>query len=107
MAAELVDRLVNLVAARPSPCMGATDSRSLRFDIYDRMRHSFVDELMFTFDGFLGMCGEDSCNVLMLLFMVLRVLIFAKLCRRAVMTQCHAFPIHGLRVGGFSLLFSF
>jgi hypothetical protein len=32
---------------------------------------SFVHLLMFPFDGFGGMCGENSFNVFMLLFMVL------------------------------------
>jgi hypothetical protein len=53
MAAELVDHLAILVTA-------------------------FVDLLMFPFDGFWGMmCGHKSCNVFLLLFMVLWVLIFA------------------------------
>jgi hypothetical protein len=39
MATELVDRLAILVTARRFPCMGADDSRSLRFDSYVRMQH--------------------------------------------------------------------
>jgi hypothetical protein len=36
---------------------------------------SFVDIIVFPFDGFGGVCGDDSCNALLLLFMVLWVLI--------------------------------
>jgi hypothetical protein len=39
MAAELVDRLAILVAARRFRGMGAADSRSLRSDSYVRMQH--------------------------------------------------------------------
>jgi hypothetical protein len=39
MAAGMVDIFAILVAFRRSPSMVATDSRSLRFDIYVRMQH--------------------------------------------------------------------
>jgi hypothetical protein len=39
MAAELVGRQVILVAVSRLPCMGAKESRSLRFDIWVRMKH--------------------------------------------------------------------
>jgi hypothetical protein len=71
MAVELVDRLAILVAVRRFPCMGAFDSRSLRSDSYVRMEH-VVRRTNDPFRRFLvGMCGENSCNVFLLLFMVL------------------------------------
>jgi hypothetical protein len=39
MAAHLVDRLAILVAVCRFPCMGASNSRSLRFDSYVCMQH--------------------------------------------------------------------
>jgi hypothetical protein len=44
-----------------------------------------------------GMCGENSCNVFQLRFMLLWVPIFATLCRRAVLILWHAFLVLGLR----------
>jgi hypothetical protein len=32
---------------------------------------SLLDLLVFPFDGFWGLCGDNSCNVFLLLFMVL------------------------------------
>jgi hypothetical protein len=61
-------------------------------------------ELLFLFGVFWGMCGESSCNVFLLLFMVLWVPIFVTLCRRAVLMLWHAFLFLGLR---FSPLFFF
>jgi hypothetical protein len=53
---------------------------------------SFVELLLFFFGGFWGMCCDvNSCNVFLLLFMVLCVPIPATLCMRAVLTQWHAF----------------
>jgi hypothetical protein len=43
------------------------------------------------------MCGESSCNVFLLLFMVLWVPIFATLGRRAVLTLWPAILFLGLR----------
>jgi hypothetical protein len=43
------------------------------------------------------MCDENSCNVFLLLFMALWVLISATLFRRAVMALWHAFLFLGLR----------
>jgi hypothetical protein len=62
---------------------------------------------LFPFDGFWGMRGENSCNVFLLLFMVLWVLTFPTLCKRAVLMLWHAFLFLGLRPVGFFLLLSF
>jgi hypothetical protein len=43
------------------------------------------------------MCGESSCNVFLVLFMVPWVPISAMLCKRAVLTLWHAFLFLGLR----------
>jgi hypothetical protein len=43
------------------------------------------------------MCGESSCNVFLLLFMLLRVPISAMFCKRAVLMRWHAFMFLGLR----------
>jgi hypothetical protein len=59
---------------------------------------------MFVFGIFSGMSGENSCDVVLLLFMVLWVLISATLCMRAVLILWHAFLFLGLR---FSPLFFF
>jgi hypothetical protein len=53
------------------------------------------------------MCGENSCNVFMLLVMVFLVPIFAMLYKRAVPMLWHVSLLLGLRPVGFSLLFSF
>jgi hypothetical protein len=53
------------------------------------------------------MCGENSCNVFLLLFMVLWVLTFPTLCKRAVLMLWHAFLFLGLRPVGFFLLLPF
>jgi hypothetical protein len=52
---------------------------------------------MFPFGVLGGMCGDNSCNVCLLLFMVLWVPISATLCRRAVLMLWHAFLFLGLR----------
>jgi hypothetical protein len=49
---------------------------------------------MFLFGVYGGGCGENSCNVFLLLFMVLWVPIFATLCMRAVLMLWHAFQFH-------------
>jgi hypothetical protein len=59
--------------------------------------------LMFLFGVFGGMCGESSCNVFLLLFMILWIHISAMLCRRVVLMLWYAFPFLGLR---FILLFA-
>jgi hypothetical protein len=64
----------------------------------------FLDLLMFPFDVFGGICGENSCNVFLLLFITLWVPIYATLCMRVVMMSRHAFMFLGLRPLGFSLL---
>jgi hypothetical protein len=46
---------------------------------------SFVKLLLFLFSVFGEMCGESSCNVFVLLFMVLWVPISVMLCMRAVL----------------------
>jgi hypothetical protein len=56
---------------------------------------SFVE--LFLFDAFWGVCDENSCNVFLLLFMVLWVLVSATLCKRAVLMLWHAFMFLGLR----------
>jgi hypothetical protein len=43
------------------------------------------------------MCDVNSCNVILLLFMVLEDPFSATLCRRAVLTLWHAFLFLGLR----------
>jgi hypothetical protein len=53
---------------------------------------------MFLFGVFGGMCDESSCNVFLLLFMVLWVPNSAMLFRRAVLRLWHAFLLLGLRV---------
>jgi hypothetical protein len=62
---------------------------------------------MFPFDGFGGMCGENSCNVFLVLFTVLWALAFAMLCGRSVLMFWHAFLVLELRLLGFFPPFSF
>jgi hypothetical protein len=57
----------------------------------------FVDLLLFRFGASWGMCDENSCNVFLLLFMALWVLISATLFRGAVRVLWHAFLFLGLR----------
>jgi hypothetical protein len=72
IAVEMDDRLAILVAYLRFLGMGDDDSRSLRYDIYARICNiSFVLLIMFLFGIFGGMCGENSCNAFLLLFMVL------------------------------------
>jgi hypothetical protein len=65
----------------------------------------FVDLLIFRFGVFWGMCDENSCNVFLLLFMALWVLISATLFRRAVLVLWHAFLFLGLRFIPFFFFF--
>jgi hypothetical protein len=106
MTAELVDRMAILVALRSFPGMGAADSRSLRFDGYVHMQHFVRRTTYFPFRRFWGMCGVNSCNVSMLLFMVLWVLTSATLCKRTLLTLWHAFPFPGLRFLHLSFFFA-
>jgi hypothetical protein len=85
MVAHLVDRMATLVPVRRFLGMGVAESRSLRSNVFG------------------GMCNVNSCNVFLLLFMVLWAPISATLCRRAVLTLWHAFLFLGLRF--FSLFF--
>jgi hypothetical protein len=109
MAAELVDCLAYLMAIRRFPGMGAANSHSMRSDSCVRKQHiSFVDLLtMFPSCVFRGMCGENSCNVFLMLFMVLWVPIFATLSRRVVLMLWQAFLFFGLWFAVFFLLAPF
>jgi hypothetical protein len=73
MAAELVDHLAILVAIRRFLGMGVVDSRSLRFDSYVRLQHFVRRTTYVPFRRFWRMCDVSSCNVFLLLVMVLRV----------------------------------
>jgi hypothetical protein len=68
--------------------------------------HHFVRRSTYVpFRWFLGgvrHCGENSCNVFLVLFMVIWILILAMLCKRAVLMLWHAFLFLGLRHVGFS-----
>jgi hypothetical protein len=65
------------------------------------------DLLPFPIDVFGGMCGECSCNVFLMLFMVLGVPNFATLCKRVVLMLWHAFLFLGLTLVGLSILVPF
>jgi hypothetical protein len=106
MTAELVDRMAILVADRRFPGMGAADSRSLRSHSYVRMQHFVRRTTYVPFRRFWGMCDVNSCNVFLLLFMVLWIPISAMLCRRAVLTLWHAFLFLGLRFLPFFFVFA-
>jgi hypothetical protein len=97
MAVGLVDRLAILVDVRRFHGMGAADSRSSRSDSYVRMQHFVRRYIYVPFGVFGGICDVNSCNVLLLLFMALWVLISATLFRRAMVTMWHAFLFLGLR----------
>jgi hypothetical protein len=68
---------------------------------------SFVDLFMFPFDVCWGMCGENSRNVFLLLFMVLWASIFATLCMRAMLMLWFAFLFLLLRRVGVLLVAPF
>jgi hypothetical protein len=109
MAAELVDCMAILVACRRFLGMGATDSRSLRSDNHVRMQYfvrEFVELLVFLYGVFGGICDVNSCNIFMLLFMVLWVPISATPCKRTVLTLWQAFLFLGLRFFSSFLLFA-
>jgi hypothetical protein len=73
MVADLFDRLAVLVAVLCFHGMGTDDSHSLRYENYVRMQYFVRRTTYVPFPRFLGMCGESSCNVFLLLFMVLWV----------------------------------
>jgi hypothetical protein len=71
---------------------------------------------MFTFDGFWGMCGENSCNVFLLFFMVRWVPNFEMFhkegsadiaaCLHAPLAwACRVFPPFSFLIGGFHCSF--
>jgi hypothetical protein len=61
--------------------------------IYVRMQH-FVRRTTFVpCRRFWGMCGESSCNVFLMIFMVLCVPISTKLCMRAVLSAVACLPV--------------
>jgi hypothetical protein len=105
MADELVYRMSILVAARRFLGMGAYDYHFCAMAIMSVCSISFVELLMFLFGVFGGMCGENSCNVFLQLFMVILVPISLTLCKRAVLMLWHAFLFLGLRL--FPLFFLF
>jgi hypothetical protein len=104
VTAELVVCLAILVAERHFLDMCAVDSRSLRSNNYVRMNRIVRRSTYVPFRRFWGMCGENSCNVFLLPFMVLCVPIFVMLYMREVPMLWHMFL--GLRPAGF-LLFHF
>jgi hypothetical protein len=85
-----------LVAVRRFLGMGVDDYRPFGFDNYVGMKHFVRRTTFLSFRRFWGMCGESSCNVFLLHFMVLWVLISAMLCKRAVLMLWHAFLFLGL-----------
>jgi hypothetical protein len=110
MAVELVDRLAILMGDRRRFIgMGAADSRSLRCDSYVRMYHIVRRSTCVPYiDGLGGICGDNSCTVFLLLFMLLWLPISVMLCKRALPMLWHVFLFLGLRhVGFFLLIFSF
>jgi hypothetical protein len=77
--------------------MGDADSRSLRSDGYGNMHH-FVRRStspMFPFDVF-GEVRLEFMQCFLLLFMLLWVPIFVKLCKREALMLWHAFLFFGL-----------
>jgi hypothetical protein len=104
MTYELVDRLAILVAVRRFPGMGAADSLSLHSSSGVRMQHFVRRTTYVPFRRFGGMCGENSCNVMLMVSMVLWVPISVTLCMRELLMLWHAFLFLGLN---FFHLFSF
>jgi hypothetical protein len=107
MAAKLVDRLAVLVAFRRFLGMVLQTLAHCVLTVMSACTISFVDLLMLLFDDFGGSCGENSCNVFLLVFMVPWVPTFATLCMRAMLMLWHAFLFLGLRPMGFYPPFSF
>jgi hypothetical protein len=96
-SAELVDRLAILVEVRRFHGMGVVDARCLLCDTYVCMQHFVRRTAYVSFRLFWGMCGEYSCNIFQLPFMVLWISISMTLCMRAVLMLLHAFVFLGLR----------
>jgi hypothetical protein len=111
MPTDLVDRLAMLVAVCRFPGMGAHDSWSLRLDSYDRMQKIFCSSIYFcSLSNFFRGCAvrsEISCNVFLLLFMTIWVLVFRTLCRREIRMLWYAVLFLGLGPVGFSPSCSF
>jgi hypothetical protein len=95
MAAELLDRLAIWVTVHCFHVMGVTDFGSLT--VMSVCNISVGGLRMLLFGVFLEMCGENSCNVFLELFMVLWVPISATLSRRAVLMLPYAFLFMWLR----------
>jgi hypothetical protein len=96
MAAKLVDRLAiwwKFVASLAWVVLTLTPCALTIMSVCNIL---FVDLLLFLFGVFGGMCDVNSCNVFLVLFMVLWVTISATLCMRVVLTLWHAFLFHGL-----------
>jgi hypothetical protein len=72
------------------------------------MQHFVRQTNLFLFGVFWGMCGENSCNVFLLLFMALWVPISTALFRRVlvVLALWHAFLFLGLRFFPLFFLYS-
>jgi hypothetical protein len=98
MAAELVDRMANLVAIRRFHGMGAADSRSLRSYNYVRMQHLFV--LRTTYVPFRRFWWDVRRKFMQRLYTALHgtlgFSIFATFCMRAVLMLWHTFSFLGL-----------
>jgi hypothetical protein len=94
MAAKLVDRMAILVAVRRFPSLAWVLLTLVlcALTFMSVCNISFVELLLFLFGAFGGMCGESSCNVFLLLFMVLWVPISVLLCRRADAVACLHVP---------------
>jgi hypothetical protein len=71
MAVELVDRMAILVAVRRFRGMILLTLFLCAMKVMSVCISLFVELLIFLFGVFWGMCGENSCNVFLLLFMVL------------------------------------
>jgi hypothetical protein len=100
MAAELVDRLVILVAIDRFPCMVTLVLCVLTFMSVCNISLAL---LLYLSGVFGGVYCKNSCNAFLLLFMVLWVPATVTLCRRAVLMLWLAFMFLGLRF--FPLLF--
>jgi hypothetical protein len=63
---------------RPFVVTLIADSRFLRSNIMSVCNISFVELFLLIFGAYWGMCGENACNVFMLLFVVLWVPIYLR-----------------------------
>jgi predicted metal-binding protein len=93
-AAELVDRLAILVGVSRFSCMGAANSRSLRFDNDVRMWHFIRRYTCVPFRRFLGDVRRVYMQCLSAALHGPLFLIFTALCMRAMPMQWHAFMYH-------------